>query len=72
MSIDLASELVRLGITQSELASRIKVHKSQITRWTKWGMPIPPERAAKIEETTGIPKHQLRPDHFEAPASEEA
>lgn len=70
MSINLASELDRLGVTRSKLAREIGVHKSQVTRWTKWGMPIPAERAAQIEAVTGIPREKLCPDVFGAKPSE--
>ena len=67
MSLDLASELDRLGITRSALARAAEVHKSQVTRWTKWRMPIPLDRVEKVSAATGIPKHKLRPDHFANP-----
>jgi DNA-binding transcriptional regulator YdaS (Cro superfamily) len=71
MSIDLASELNRIGMKRSALAKAAGVHRSQVTRWTKWGMPIPLERVEQVSEATGIPPHKLRPDHFAKPTSSE-
>jgi DNA-binding transcriptional regulator YdaS (Cro superfamily) len=71
MSIDLASELDRIGMKRSALAKAAGVHRSQVTRWAKWGMPIPLERVEQVAKATGIPPHKLRPDHFAKPASKQ-
>jgi DNA-binding transcriptional regulator YdaS (Cro superfamily) len=67
MSIDLASELDRIGMKRSALAKAAGVHRSQVTRWTKWRMPVPVDRVADVSKATGIPPHKLRPDHFAKP-----
>ncbi|WP_377838733.1 YdaS family helix-turn-helix protein [Bosea sp. UC22_33] len=72
MSIDLAAELVRRGVTQSALAKDLNIHKSAVTRWTKWRMPIPVSRVADVERITGISRHDLRPDVFGAKPEERA
>lgn len=64
MSFDLSAELDRRGISKSALATAIKVNKSAVTRWTKWGIPIPAERVFEVESFTGISRHKLRPDLF--------
>jgi len=69
MSIDLASELDRIGVKRSALAKAVGVHRSQVTRWTKWRMPIPLERVEQVAKATGIPLHRLRPDHFAKPTA---
>lgn len=61
MSIDLSSELKRRGLSQAALAKLIDVDRSAVTRWVKWGMPIPEARAVQIEQATGIPMASLRP-----------
>jgi transcriptional regulator with XRE-family HTH domain len=55
-----AQQLEASGISKSELARRLNVDKAQITRWTKWGMPIPSSRIAAVSEITGISLSDLK------------
>lgn len=38
-------------------------HKTSILRWERDGVPL--ENVVLVEEVTGIPREQLRPDVFE-------
>lgn len=42
------------------LAEALGVFPSAISQWTK----VPSERVLKVEEVTGISRHDLRPDIF--------
>lgn len=54
--------------TQAGLAKRIGVRQSHVQYWlTKSKRGVPAEWAGKIEEATGVPRHELRPDIFPAP-----
>jgi hypothetical protein len=54
--------------TRSEVAARINVDKSQLTRWAQRG--IPAARVVDVERITGIPREQLRPDLYTREASQ--
>ena len=62
MKINLTKMLSDKNILKAELARRLGVNKSQITRWEQIG--IPAERAVQIERKTGIPRAKLRPDLY--------
>ncbi|CAO4192356.1 transcriptional regulator [Methylorubrum extorquens] len=56
--------------TQAGLAKRIGVRQSHVQYWlTKSKRGVPAEWVSKIEEATGVPRHELRPDIFPAPVS---
>lgn len=48
---------------KARLAREIGVTKGAITQWTE----CPVKRVLDVEKATGIPKHILRPDFFDAP-----
>ena len=50
------------GLRMSDLARKLSLNKSTITRWSQ--RTIPATRAVDIERETGIPRAQLRPDLF--------
>jgi DNA-binding transcriptional regulator YdaS (Cro superfamily) len=69
----LSEALGRIGMQQADLARAVGVHRSQVTRWIKWGMPVPERLVADVERATGIPRQELRPDLYgvsPAPARE--
>jgi transcriptional regulator with XRE-family HTH domain len=52
----LAAVAARVGVTRQTLSRiELEVHKPR------------PELARKLEEATGIPKHELRPDIWDVP-----
>ena len=64
MSTDLKSLLSEIGMRRADLARALKVNKSLVTRWSQRRVPV--ERVAAVSDATGIPKHKLRPDVFDA------
>lgn len=54
----------------SDLARIVGVDKSTATRWARGRVPA--ERVLAVEKATGVPRHELRPDIYPAPANEAA
>lgn len=54
---------------QSALARKIGKRQSHVWAWLKSGR-VPAEMCAPIERATGVPRHELRPDLFDAPAEQ--
>jgi DNA-binding transcriptional regulator YdaS (Cro superfamily) len=54
----------------SALSRAIGVSHSTVLRWVE--SRVPAERVRAVAAHTGIPPHKLRPDLFEAPASDAA
>lgn len=54
----------------SRLAKALEVSHSTVLGWRE--SRVPAERVRAVAAETGIPPHELRPDLFEAPASEVA
>lgn len=52
------------GLTLDATAELFKVNRTTILRWEDGRVPLPVKRLAEIEEVTGIPREQLRPDIF--------
>lgn len=50
------------GLTLEAVAGALGVNKSTVLRWEDG--PIPAERIIQIEQATGIPRHELRPDLY--------
>lgn len=46
------------------LADRLGINRVTLYRWGKTAVPA--ERVVQLERLTGIPRHRLRPDIFEA------
>jgi DNA-binding transcriptional regulator YdaS (Cro superfamily) len=53
----------------SALARRIGVTPSAVTNWTKLTKRLSPHNAVRIENTTGVPREELRPDLFRRSAA---
>lgn len=47
----------------TRIAGELGIERGAVAMWKK----IPPERVPEVERITGIPRHQLRPDLWEAP-----
>lgn len=52
---------------QHDLANKISRSQQIVSYWKKRGV-IPAEAVPAIEAATGIPRHELRPDLYEATA----
>lgn len=48
----------------TKLARLLEIQPSAVTQWSR----IPAERVPVLSRLTGIPRHELRPDLWEAPA----
>lgn len=48
------------------LAARLGVHPNTIRYWEANRLPV--KRLSEVTRITGIPRHELRPDLWEAPA----
>lgn len=58
---------------QEILAKHLGVPQSLISYWlNKAKRGVPAERVPAIEDITGIPRHELRPDIYPAPTVEAA
>jgi DNA-binding transcriptional regulator YdaS (Cro superfamily) len=55
------------GVVALSRATGIK--PSTISKWRGAKGGIPAERVPEVSRITGIPRHELRPDLWEAPAS---
>jgi DNA-binding transcriptional regulator YdaS (Cro superfamily) len=54
---------IELAGSQSELARRIGAQQSTVWYWLYLSdKGVPPEAAIKIEQATGVSRHELRPD----------
>jgi DNA-binding transcriptional regulator YdaS (Cro superfamily) len=52
--------------SQAALATKVGVKQQTISYWVKKGQ-VPAEMALAVERATGVPRHVLRPDLFDAP-----
>ena len=64
-TIKLAAEKVGGG---AKLARKLGLTRQAIYQWDR----IPPERVLQVEEITGVPRHQLRPDLYPEAREREA
>lgn len=62
----LSQLLAQRDMKPADLARRLGVNKSSITLWGQ--RRVPAERVLEVERITGIPRHELRPDIYPAPA----
>jgi DNA-binding transcriptional regulator YdaS (Cro superfamily) len=52
---------------QVKLAKALGVTPQAVSQWVAKGR-VPPERCAEVERASGVGRHELRPDIFEAAA----
>jgi DNA-binding transcriptional regulator YdaS (Cro superfamily) len=65
MSTDKSNLQYLLGLKNmrlSQLATKLKINKSSVTRWSKG--KVPGDRVIAVETATGIPREFLRPDLY--------
>lgn len=62
--MDVQTLLDRIDTTRAGLARAIGITKQATHQWRG---PIPAERVPAISKAFGIPRHELRPDLWEAP-----
>lgn len=60
---DLKTLLLKRGLSFSDLADKLGVHKSQVTRWAQ--RRVPASRVLAVERAAGIKRKILRPDLYE-------
>lgn len=63
----LEAALKRIG-GPTKLAKLLGIGPSAVTQWRR----VPAERVPELARLTNIPRHELRPDLWEPPASEPA
>lgn len=47
----------------AKIAAELRITRAAVSTWKR----VPAERVAEVERITGIPRHELRPDLWEAP-----
>ena len=52
----------RTGLTQAQLAEELGVKSPAICKWER--RRVPAERVIDVEQVTGVPRHELRPDLY--------
>ncbi|MBO6755440.1 MAG: helix-turn-helix domain-containing protein [Roseibium sp.] len=52
----------KAGLTKAELGRRLGVGRAAVLKWENGRVPA--ERALSVEEVTGIPRWELRPDIY--------
>ncbi len=62
---DLKALLARNGLRLSDVAAKLYLSRPALTKWGQRG--VPPARVPDVERVTGIPRHLLRPDLWNAP-----
>lgn len=59
-AMNLRRYLARKGATQAELADKLGINQSTLSRWLTRG--VPPMRVRAVAKATGLTPAQLRPD----------
>jgi len=57
------------GKRQNEIAALVGRSTGAISQWVNGERPIPADIVPKVEAATGIPRHELRPDLWDAPTA---
>lgn len=66
LNTPLSIKLWERGFRMADLASALQIHKANLSRWARTGVPA--DRVRAVESITGIPRNELRPDLYgEAP-----
>jgi DNA-binding transcriptional regulator YdaS (Cro superfamily) len=60
------TEIIKAAGGPTKLARGLGLHHTTVLGWRH----VPAERAAEVSRITGIPRHELRPDLWEAPTSQ--
>jgi plasmid maintenance system antidote protein VapI len=63
----LAAYMLENDMTDGNLAACLGVSDELVRLWRHGRRPISAKRAIEISKVTGIPRHQLRPDLWDAP-----
>ena len=63
----LAAYMSESGKTDAEIAAALGVNAEVVRLWRHGRRRISAERAIALSKLTGIPRHELRPDLWEAP-----
>lgn len=63
MSVDALKRAIEVAGSQSALAAAIGKTQGHVTKWLQ-RQRVPAEVVLRIEEATGISRHELRPDIF--------
>ena len=62
------AEALRLAVsragTQTKLAILLGIRQAAVSKWLKHRKWLPAEHVLKVEASTGISRHQLRPDLY--------
>lgn len=56
-------------ITLQQFGDMVGLKKARVWKYENGRLPVPAELVPKIEEATGIPRHELRPDLWEKGAA---
>lgn len=54
------ARVIRFFGSRAALARALKISRQTVSLWTR----VPPERVMAIEQLTGVPRSQLRPDLY--------
>lgn len=60
--VELKTALAAKGLRLIDLAERLGLNKSTITRWAQ--SMVPAERVLDVEDATGIAREEIRPDLY--------
>ena len=63
MSVD---TIIQAGGGPSKLGKQLGLHHASVIEWRKTGQ-VPVAHVLRLEQITGIPRHQLRPDVYPDP-----
>ena len=65
MSIEALKQAIQVAGGQTKLARLIGSTQGHVSQWLRRGK-VPAEKVLQIEHATGVARHLLRPDVFEA------
>ena len=69
--ISISQACAERSISKAEVARRIGVHRSCLTRWDR--SRVPADRVIDVERAIGVPRERIRPDLYApAPTGSEA
>lgn len=63
MDVALRHAVALIG-SQSATARTLGVSQTAVWKWLRKGQPLPAEHVLKVEQATGISRHDLRPDLY--------